>query len=352
MGTQHINSLIAIDFFCGGGGITKGLSDAGIKVLGGIDISPDLKRTYEENNHNKFVNFDIRTISGSDIYKEFPEIEGNEDNLLLAGCAPCQPFSKQRRANTEHVDKDLLTEFGRIVKDVLPAHLLIENVPGLMKKGHSVLENFLKILDECNYSYDYKVVNANDYGVPQKRKRLVIIASRLFIPKIPDGEYGPNKSGKKPYVTVRDAILRYPPIQAGESADGVPNHSAACLNDKNLTRIRATPHDGGDRRSWSSELVLDCHKGKPGHTDVYGRMAWDDVAPTLTSRCASLSNGRYGHPEQDRAISLREAAALQTFPDNYIFYGNNVSVGKQIGNAVPVKLAEVFGEYILSNSKK
>lgn len=342
-------TMIAVDFFCGGGGLTKGLSNAGIRVLGGYDSCQAYKDTYENNNKCKFVGMDIRDVDTTQIYSDFPEIKGNEDNLLLSGCAPCQPFSAQRRSRLEHSDVNLLIEFGRIISIIKPAYILVENVPGLKGKGEVVFKSFIKTLSENGYMYAYKIVNAKDYGVPQNRNRLVIIASRLFQPVIPDGLYGKDK---KPYKTVREAIEHYPSIAAGESCEAIPNHSASSLSSLNMERIKATPPSGGDRRSWPNHLILDCHNnGHNGHTDVYGRMDWDKVAPTLTARCYSLSNGRYGHPEQNRAISLREAAAIQSFRDDYVFYGNTMSIGRQIGNAVPVKLAEELARYIVRMSK-
>lgn len=159
----------------------------------------------------------------------------------------------------------------------------------------------------------------------------------------------------RPGMPNRDMNLwaKYPAIEAGASDISIPNHQAVSLSELNLERIRNTPHSGGDRRSWPSKLVLACHSnGHTGHTDVYGRMDWNKVAPTLTARCYSLSNGRYGHPIQDRAISLREAAALQSFEDDYIFFGSLASIGKQIGNAVPVKMAESLAKYILRSTQK
>jgi DNA (cytosine-5)-methyltransferase 1 len=341
--------MIAIDFFCGGGGLTRGLINAGITVFGGYDSCQDYKETYENNNSCKFVSMDIRNVTKKQIYQDFPDIKGNEDNLLLSGCAPCQPFSSQRRSKTEHADINLLIEFGRIINNNKPAHILVENVPGLLKKGKTVFNDFISILDNNGYFYAYRIINAKDYGVPQNRKRLVVIASRFFQPIIPKGKYGTDRFS---YVTVRDAIAHYPSIKAGESDNAIPNHVASSLSEMNLKRIEATPHSGGDRRSWPQELVLECHKnGHTGHTDVYGRMDWDKTAPTLTSKCYSLSNGRFGHPEQNRAISLREAAALQSFNDSYVFNGNIASIGKQIGNAVPVKMAEELAKYILRSAK-
>ena len=188
-------------------------------------------------------------------------------------------------------------------------------------------------------------MNAKNYGVPQNRRRFVLIASRLFEPQIPDETHG---EGLFPYVTVFDAIHRFPPLVAGEINEDIPNHRAAGLSELNLQRIQHTPHDGGGRLDWPEELWLNCHENFTGHSDVYGRMYWNRVAPTLTVKCFSISNGRFAHPEQDRAISLREAAAIQTFPDDYVFEGSLQEIGKQIGNAVPVLLANVLGEYILN----
>ena len=212
MGNGIDEAMISIDFFCGGGGITKGLINSGIEVLGGFDFCNDYRDTYEKNNWCKFISMDIRDVGKTHIYSEFPEIDGNEDNLLLAGCAPCQPFSSQRRAQNEHTDVNLLTEFGRIVEFIRPAHVLVENVPGLMGKGKAVFSAFLKTLEDCGYFYTYKIINAKDYGVPQNRNRLALIASRFFRSIIPEGTYGEDKL---PYVTVRDAIAHYPPIKAG-----------------------------------------------------------------------------------------------------------------------------------------
>jgi len=350
MGKGFNDAMIAIDFFCGGGGLTRGLINAGIEVLGGYDSCPDYKKTYENNNGVKFICKDVRDLKKKDIYKSYPQIKGNEDNLLLCGCAPCQPFSSQRHTNTIHKDINLLVEFGKIVDAIKPAHIFVENVPGIQKRGKRVLDQFISVLGENKYFYAYKVINAKNYGVPQNRQRFVLIASRSFQPIIPEGNYGTKEN---PYRTVKDAISKYPAIEAGTSDDSIPNHQAVSLSELNLERIRSTPHSGGDRRSWPRELILTCHSnGHTGHTDVYGRMDWNKVAPTLTARCYSLSNGRYGHPTQDRAISLREAAALQSFDDGYIFFGNLTSIGKQIGNAVPVKMAETLAKYILRSAQK
>ena len=336
----------AIDFFCGGGGISRGLTNAGIEVLAGVDICAEYQRTYDENNNGVFIAKSITDIEREDIERIIPDIF-EADDVLFAGCAPCQPFSKQRKSNTIHRDRNLLTAFGRLISEFHPAYVLVENVPGIKSSGKDVFTAFLATLEQEHYLFKYDVLNAMNYGVPQNRKRLVLIASRIVEPRLPEPIC--DGSEDRPFATVRDAIADFPRIEAGEAFDGIPNHKAAHLSETNMRRIRLTPHDGGSRTSWPDELVLTCHRSaKAGHTDVYGRMAWDSVSPTLTSKCCSISNGRFGHPEQDRAISFREAAALQSFPDDYVFYGNSDAViGREIGNAVPVLLAEAIGHTLI-----
>lgn len=350
-------TMFAVDFFCGGGGMTRGLLDAGIQVLAGIDSNPSCRETYENNNHNTYLLCDICELTPDALVKKFPQLKRN-DEVMLVGCAPCQPFSLLRREEFDedgnpipHKSVNLLTEFGRFVKAIKPAHVMVENVPGLKGKGADVLDAFKQMLKKEGYQWDEKALYAKDYGVPQNRRRYVLIASRLFKPVIPQSTHG-NKEGLLPYRTVCQTISKYPKIKAGEKNTQFPNHQCANLSELLLKRIKATPHDGGSRTDWPEELVLDCHKSFKGHTDVYGRMKWDEPSPTLTVKCFSLSNGRFGHPEQNRAISLREAAALQTFPDDYVFYGSVQEVGRQIGNAVPVLLAKVMGEYILTEHNK
>ena len=226
-----------------------------------------------------------------------------------------------------------------LVEEALPEYVLVENVPGIVRvPGFSTFRRFLKMLNTNDYKYVCMVLDAKYYGVPQNRRRQVLLASRHRQPPPFEPKYG---NQHRPFKTVRQAISHFPAIAAGERHPEAPNHVAASITELNLERLRLTPHDGGDRRSWPDHLRLECHTGNyKGHTDVYGRMRWDKPAPALTGRCISISNGRYGHPEQDRAISLREAAALQSFPDGYVFFGNNTVIARQIGNAVPVRLAE------------
>ena len=335
----------AYDFFCGAGGLTRGLLDAGIEVIAGFDCDGRCRSTYEYNNPGvRFLGSDIREIEPKDVDPKYRL--GCYDDVLFAGCAPCQPFSSQRKQNGQRHDATLLGEFGRLVEALLPRHVLIENVPGMARiRGFSTYRRFLRMLDANAYGYDDRVLDAKHYGVPQNRRRLVLLAKRHGKPSLPEPKYGKRF---RPFRTVRQAISHFPVIAAGESSPEVPNHVAASITELNLERLRLTPPDGGDRRSWPEHLRLECHKGDyKGHTDVYGRMRWDCPAPALTGRCNSISNGRYGHPKQDRAISLREAAAIQSFPDRYEFFGSNKHIAMQIGNAVPVRLAEHIGKHIL-----
>ena len=337
----------AYDFFCGAGGLTRGLRAAGIQVVAGFDSDIRCRSTYERNNPPaRFVCKDISETTHQDLELTGPLPDGN--SVLFAACAPCQPFSKHRKSSSCSGDRTLLGEFARLVGACLPEYVLMENVPGMKRvKGFSTFRRFLRTLHLNGYRFAYDCLDAKHYGVPQNRRRLVLLASRGSRPSLPHPSHGP---GRIAYTTVRDAIVNYPVIAAGECHPLVPNHVAAPVAAINLERLKRTPPDGGDRRSWPSHLHLPCHQGEHcGHTDVYGRMSWGRPAPALTGRCNSISNGRYGHPNQNRAISLREAAALQSFPDDYRFYGTRTHIAKQIGNAVPVRFAEHLGRHIVQN---
>lgn len=262
--------------------------------------------------------------------------------VLFCGCAPCQPFSKQnRQRSTTDPRKSLLSEFGRFVEHWLPDYVFIENVPGMqrLKGDKGPLAGFKSLLKKLGYEFDVKVFPALWFGVPQTRERLVLLASRHSSISLPEATHGP---GKSPFATVKDWIGELSPLSAGQSDANDPSHRAAVLSKLNLARIAATP-EGGGRDSWPQELILECHKDHKGHTDVYGRLAWDRPAAGLTTRCISYSNGRFGHPDQDRAISVREAACLQTFPNDFVFLGSLNSKAKQVGNAVPPLMARSVG---------
>jgi len=332
--------ITAVDLFCGAGGLTRGLLDAGIRVKKGFDIEENLRKTYEENNNGvNFFSTDVCDLKGKEI---LDGLDKNKDFFLLAGCAPCQPFSSiNQKLSKKDKRRVLLLHFARLVKETKPDFILMENVPGLKSKGIKILGMFLETLRGLGYHYDFEVLDAKDYGVPQKRKRFVLVASKFYSVEIPVLNNILIK-------TVKDAIGKYPPIRAGKTHPEVPNHQARNLREINLRRLKATKKNGGSRSDLPNDLILECHKKHEGHSDVYGRMNFKHPSPTLTCKCTSISNGRFGHPSQNRAISVREAAAIQTFKDDYVFYGNMVENTRWIGNAVPVAFAKSLGEYFIS----
>lgn len=337
------------DFFSGCGGASQGFKEAGMKIELGIDVDVDAAKSFQFNfPEANFINKDIRKIVPEDIC----EYINKENDLLFCGCAPCQPFSNQNK-NKNKNDKriNLLSEFSRFVVYFKPDFIFVENVPGIqsidLEKGPLV--KFCDVLHNMNYEYKIKVVSASDFGVPQPRKRLILIASKTKGIEFPKPTHG--KSANRPYSVVSDWIGELPPLEAGETDSLDKDHCAASLSELNLKRIRNTP-EGGDRRNWPEALKLDCHSNHSGHTDVYGRLSFEKMSSTLTTRCISYSNGRYGHPVQDRAISVREAACLQTFNRSFHFCGNLSSKAKQIGNAVPPLLSYNFGLVFVELAKK
>lgn len=248
--------------------------------------------------------------------------------------------------------RSLLSYFGGLITQFRPDYVFVENVPGIQRvAGNSTLTRFCRHLSSLGYAVAVGIIESQRFGVPQRRRRLVLLGSAHGQINLPKETHG-NGTGLA-FSTVRKWISHLPPIKAGEAHPGVPNHRAANLSELNRARIKATPPEG-TRASWPDYLRLSCHtkSGYAGHTDVYGRMKWDAPATGLTTRCISLSNGRYGHPEQHRAISVREAAALQTFPDEFEFFGSLSSQARQIGNAVPVLLAQVFGLHIMAHAQR
>ncbi|MFM7458850.1 MAG: DNA cytosine methyltransferase [bacterium] len=337
--------IISIDLFCGAGGLTYGLQKAGLKVVAGFDIDAACKYPYEKNNKSQFIHADVKDLSGKDLDKLYED----SDIKILTGCAPCQPFSNYSKHKGIDEKWILLRSFLRLAYESLPDIISMENVPQLVK--HKVFKEFIKGLNRLNYTVWYQEVNCSEYGVPQTRKRLVLLASRF-------GEIGPLKKPLKNLkLTVRENIKDLEPLQAGSYSKADPLHIAAKLSPLNLKRIKASS-PGGSWKEWDQSLIADCHKKDTGKTfaSVYGRMAWDDLAPTITTQCYGFGNGRFGHPEQDRAISLREAAILQTFPKDYHFIESTEKpkctvIGRLIGNAVPVKLAEAIGYTIKDHIK-
>lgn len=316
---------------------------AGLSVRLGIDIDPDAAETFRSNfSEADFLCKDIREVSVRDLTNFIARDDGLP--VVFGACAPCQPFSKQnKQSGTADARRNLLPEFHRFVEEYRPEYIFIENVPGMqtVKGIPGPFEDFLSFLSKLGYFYDFKVVLAYNYGVPQRRKRLVLIASKLGTIKVPEPITGPGALDSS-LPTVRQWIAGLATLPAGGVDPNDAIHRAAALSSLNIQRISSTPVGSG-RESWPRSLRLACHENYAGHTDVYGRMHWDKPASALTTRCISLSNGRFGHPDQNRAVSVREAACIQTFPRDFKFFGNLNSMARQVGNAVPVKMAEVFG---------
>lgn len=336
----------AIDFFCGAGGLTRGLLDAGIEVLAGVDNEERLRQTYEHNNQpSQFICEDIGQI---DIQGLRANLEiTQDDTVLYAACTPCQPFSTLNTLRGEDERKFLLLAFARLVMESPPDFIIVENVPGLNNAyGRAVYERFIEMLEEAGFNQqhlDSRLLDAHDYGVPQVRKRFIMVASR-------HGEIALPEPNLDEQLTVADILMNYPPLESGESSDAYHNHKCRRLQSNHLRIAQAVPINGGSRSDVKdTTILLDCHQRNPkAHKDVFGRMAWDKPSPTLTCRCTDIYCGRFTHPDQDRGISLREAAALQSFSDDYQFFGSFAHIARQIGNAVPVRLAEQLGSSVIT----
>lgn len=340
------NILKVIDFFSGCGGVSEGLRQAGMDIAIGLDFDKKAAETYQANfPEASFFNGDIRELDEKELAQELKKKNKNKGPLLLVACAPCQPFSTQNKAKSEDdIRRTLLDETHRFIVELKPDYIFVENVPGLQKidkDKEGPYKRLIQFLNMQGYKFIEFIAKSEEYGVPQRRKRFVLLASKVGQLDIPAKTHG---EGLESIKTVRDFIGNFPSIQAGEIHPDDPWHRCPTLNERNLERIKHTL-EGGDRRNWPDHLVNECHKTHSGHMDVYGRMSWDKPAPTLTTRCYSYSNGRFGHPDtnQHRAISVREASRLQTFPQDFIFKGSVVEASRQIGNAVPCEMAKQFG---------
>lgn len=336
------SAAACVDLFCGAGGLTHGLLAAGIPVLAGVDVDPECRFPYEANSAGAvFVQRDIATVTRGDLQAWF----GDAAVRILAGCAPCQPFSTYthgyRMKGT--LRWGLLYQFTRLIDEARPEVVTMENVPSIRR--HHVFTDFVAFLTSHGYNVWHDVVDCADYGLPQRRRRMVLIASLIASISLP-------RAGGAPTATVRDAIEHLPTLQHGEQGINDHLHTASRLSPVNLRRIQAS-RPGGTWRDWPSDLIADCHR-KPsgmGYASVYGRMAWDKPSPTITTQFYGFGNGRFGHPEQHRALSLREGALLQGFPDRYRFLPADAtpkftSMGRLIGNAVPFPLARQVGHSI------
>lgn len=352
-----MGKLIAIDLFSGAGGTTAGLKKAGIDVRLAVELDKAAAKTYENNNPEVLVICeDIQNIPSKVLNNNINKLD--DDMLLMVACPPCQGFSSIGKNGIDDKRNELIFEYLRCIQDVKPEFLLMENVAGMTRGiGKDIFLKFKNIVSK-NYDVVYDVLNSADYGVPQTRKRLVLHGIRkdvvtemkqknkkLSLPVPTHSKMGEDL----PIWVNADIILGLPEIKAGEEYKGnsIYNHIANNLSDTNIERIIYVRNNGGSRKSLPDNLSLSCHKNTSGHGDVYGILDINKPAITMTGGCMSYSKGRFGHPHQNRALSAREAARLQSFDDDYIFVGKRGELGKQIGNAVPVKLAQASGSYFV-----
>jgi DNA (cytosine-5)-methyltransferase 1 len=344
-----------VDVFCGVGGLTHGLVLEGFNVVAGVDSDESCRYAFEKNNHAKFIHKDITKFSSSELRRLY---RGSARKILI-GCAPCQPFSSLNKKGSAYKIQDIrwqpLYRFIRLIEDVKPDVVSMENVPDLANENkYPIFREFKQRLRAAGYKVAVKTVDVSRYGVPQRRKRLVMLASLI-------GEISLIREthDEKNVVTVRHSIKRLRPIRDGQVDPADPLHRASKLSPLNKKRIAATPKNGGGAKDWNKNLIPKCYRRKSGRSfmaSVYGRMRWDEPAPTMTTHCVTLGTGRFGHPTQNRAISLREAAVFQSFPQYYEFERPEricpTKVAKQIGNAVPVLLGRVIARSIKEHLKR
>ena len=338
---QPVGSVV--DLFCGIGGLSHGFRLEGFSIACGYDIDGDCRYPFEKNNGAPFINLDVARIDPAEVAQRF------EPGLprILAGCAPCQPFSSYSRGRGKP-QWSLLKDFARLAVAVEPDFVTMENVPQLVRfRGGDGFSEFVKTLRKSGYRVKHEIVRCTDFGIPQSRSRLVLIASKLDEPTLPKATHELSECP-----TVKDVIGDLPALGAGQADKDDPIHRTSVMSDLNLRRIRAS-RPGGTWRDWPTDLVAACHRKDAGrqYFAVYGRMEWNQPAPTITTQFHGFGNGRFGHPEQDRALSIREGALLQTFPRDYAFVPQGEAIritalGRMIGNAVPVTLSRAIARSI------
>lgn len=347
---MKLPTISSVDLFCGVGGLTHGLLKSGIKVRAGVDLDTSCKYAYEANNKAKFIEANISKVTGEQLKKYWKD----DEVKVLVGCAPCQPFSPHTNKikDKEQGSKwNLLNEFIRLVKETEPDIVSMENVTNLSNK--KIFKNFVSRLKRLGYKVQHHNVYCPNYGIPQKRRRLVLLASKFGHINI----IAPTHKKEK-HKTVRDAIAHLEPVESGERSKKDILHFTTRLTEINIKRIKASLPNG-TWEDWDKSLRLECHKKESGKTykSVYGRMSWNEPSPTITTQFYNYGTGRFGHPEQDRALTIREASILQSFPAKYKFVEKNkevsiTKIGTHIGNAVPVNLGFAIGKSILKHIRE
>jgi len=337
----------AIDCFAGAGGLSLGLSEAGLRVVAAFDSDPDACASYSSNLGAHILQSKAEELKGEHLLRKGGIIRGQ--CALVAGGPPCQGFSRQRRGDSQDTRNELVLEFLRLVLEIKPTMFLMENVSAIGgPRGRKHLEAVTKKAESQGYRVTSRVLDAADFGVPQHRRRLFLVG------EVDDGfQYFTFPSATHDsdrYVNVRDAIGDLPcPMKDPEKAAAFPNHEPDNISDLNRKRISYVP-EGGGRENIPDELKLPCHRVSvdiAGHRFVYGRLSWNEPAGTITTKCNSFTRGRFAHPSENRNITMREAARLQGFPDSYIFEGGKVPIAHQVGNAVPPPLAKALGSAIV-----
>ncbi len=338
----------AIDIFSGGGGLTVGLKRAGFQVVAAVENEGHAFATFKAN-HPEVQAFkqDVRTVDGASLRRCSPSASID----LIAGCPPCQGFSTlTSKYRTPDPRNELVREMGRLVDEVRPRAVMMENVPGLAAKGSPLFTEFVAKLRSLGYRPTWDVLQVANYGVPQSRRRLVLLAGRGFEIELPAPTHSrTGANGLKPWRTVRDVIgtlgppLGLPEAVARGGPERVDWHVVRQLSPQNVRRMKSAK-PGASWTAIPNEERPKCHQNIDGHyfSNVYGRMAWDEVSVTITGGCTTFSKGRFGHPDQDRTISVREAALIQTFPRDYVFDTPYMEyVCNIVGNALPCDFAEV-----------
>ncbi|MEL7981629.1 DNA cytosine methyltransferase [Vreelandella titanicae] len=331
MAIKRYQKPSALDLFCGSGAVSLGLKQAGFEVVGAVDLDVGACTTYRANHPEvKLVEKDIREVSAGDFDDVIP---GKLD--LLVVCAPCQPFSSQNRYKKDNdARSNLVEQSKKFIIHFEPSIVFLENVPGLASTD--IFSNFSEWLGRAGYEVAKPMrIDASELGVAQRRIRMILIAVKgVSLEKASNiARIGKKTVGQ----LIRD--LPTPPIGRNAARED-PLHYSRRHSLLNIERLSHIPVNGGSRQSLPPHLQLTCHKNsrRSSFSDTYGRMSWDDISPTLTTGCTDITKGRYAHPVQNRAITLREAARLQSFPDNYVFFGNASQVAMQIGNAVPPEM--------------